>query len=478
VSGLEYRWLSALLGAVQADWLSLAGIPLALLVSVHVLLRKREVGSSIGWIGLAWLSPIIGSVLYFIFGINRVTRKAQRMRDRPVRGARRRPPVAGRDTHLAPLERAAGQLTGRVAESGNALRVLHNGDEAYPLMRAAIEGARHSIALGSYILFDDAAGGPFIDALIAAQGRGVAVRVLIDGIGSGYFRSKAYERLHAAGVPVARFMHSSLPWRMPFLNLRSHKKILVADGRLGFTGGMNISAGNLVATHPPAPIRDTHFQVQGPVVNQLVEAFARDWSFETGETLEGDAWFPEAEEPGDALARVVTSGPDQDIEKIEFLVLQAISCARQSVRIITPYFLPDERLITALALAAMRGVEVDVVIPRDGDHPTVTWAAHANIGPLLAEGCHVWLNPPPFEHTKLMIVDSEWAFIGSANWDMRSFRLNFELNLEVYDSALAQQLEQVVLSRRSHRLLATDLAARSLPFRLRDAATRLMLPYL
>jgi cardiolipin synthase len=475
---LEYRWLHALLGAVRADWVALAGIPLALLVTMHVLLRKREVGSAIGWIGLAWLSPLLGAVLYFIFGINRVQRKAQRLRDRPVRGRRRRPPAAGRDSHLAPLERAAGQITGRVAESGNALVVLNNGDEAYPAMRAAIEGAKHSIALASYILFDDTAGGPFIDALIAAHERGVAVRVLIDGIGSGYFHSKAHARLRAARVPAARFMHSLLPWRMPFLNLRTHKKILVADGRLGFTGGMNISAGNLVATQPPAPIRDTHFRVQGPVVAQLAEAFARDWSFETGENLEGEAWFPDLEEVGGVLARVVTSGPDQDIEKIEFLVLQAISCARTSVRIITPYFLPDERLITALALAAIRGVEVDIVIPAEGDHPTVRWATWANIGPLLKEGCNIWLNPPPFEHTKLMVVDGEWAFIGSANWDMRSFRLNFELNLEVYDEALAQQLEAVIMSRRRQRLLAAELTARSLPIRLRDAATRLMLPYL
>jgi cardiolipin synthase len=478
VFGLEYRWVYGVFGTVHSDLVALFGIPLALLVTIHVLLRKREVGSSIGWIGLAWLSPLFGTALYFLFGINRVRRKAQRLRDRPPRGRRRLPPSAEHKTHLAPLEIAAGRITGRIAENGNALRILHNGDQAYPLMLAAIEGAQRSIALASYILFDDAAGGPFIDALIAATARGVAVRVLIDGFGSGYFHSKAYSRLRQARVPVARFMHSSWPWRMPFLNLRTHKKILVVDGGVAFTGGMNISQGNLVATHPPAPIRDTHFQVSGPVVNQLTEAFARDWSFETGEDLGGELWFPEQQEAGGALARVVTSGPDQDVEKIEFVVLQAISCARQSVRIMTPYFLPDERLITALALAAMRGVEVDVIFPSRGDHPSVAWASNANIGPLLNEHCRVWLNPPPFEHTKLMVVDGEWAFIGSANWDMRSFRLNFELNVEVYDAAFAQEIETIIVSRRRERLLASELSERSLPVRLRDAAMRLMLPYL
>jgi cardiolipin synthase len=476
--GLEAQWLISLFGKVRADVLAATGIPIALLVTFHVLLRKREVGSSIGWIGLAWLSPIFGAILYFMFGINRVRRRAQRLRDRPQRRHRHRRIQTVEGGHLAALERSALQITGRPTETGNALEIFENGDAAYPSMLAAIGGAGKTVALSSYILFDDAAGALFIDALIAATARGVAVRVLVDGYGSGYFRSEAFNRLRAGHVPVARFMHSSLPWRMPFLNLRTHKKILVVDGRLGFTGGMNISAGNLVATNPPDPIRDVHFGVRGPVLNQLTEAFARDWAFETDEQLDDDDWFPEQEDAGEAVARVVTSGPDQDIEKIELTVMQAISCARHSIRIVTPYFLPDDRLLTALALAAMRGVEVDIVIPKISDHRSINWALAANIVPLLQAHCRVWLSAPPFEHTKLMVVDSEWSLIGSANWDMRSFRLNFELNVEVYNSALARQLNTMVESRRHQRLLEAHLAARPLPVKLRDAAMRLMLPYL
>ena len=239
-------------------------------------------------------------------------------------------------------------------------------------------------------------------------------------------------------------MHSPLPWRMPFLNLRTHKKILVVDGRVGFTGGMNIGGENVLASRPRDPVRDTHFHLRGPVVGQLTEAFARDWSFVTNEDLEGEEWFPAIDGDGPANARVITSGPDADIQKIEFMVLEAIACAHRSVRIKTPYFLPDERLVTALALAAVRGVAIDIVLPARSNHIDMDWALRANVRPLLQRGCRIWLNPPPFDHSKLMVVDGEWSLIGSANWDARSFRLNFELNVELYDPALAAVLAATI----------------------------------
>lgn len=165
--------------------------------------------------------------------------------------------------------------------------MFRNGDAAYPVMLAAIREARTSIGLSSYIFRDDATGREFCDALVEAQARGVKVRVIIDGIGGGYFRAPVYRRLTAAGVPAALFMHSALPWRMPFLNLRSHKKLLVIDGRIAFTGGLNISHPNRVALKPEHPIRDTHFRMTGPVVEQLAAAFAADWAFVDGEILDG-----------------------------------------------------------------------------------------------------------------------------------------------------------------------------------------------
>jgi cardiolipin synthase len=472
-------WLPRPISAVPHELVLAVGLVVAVAVTIHVLLRKRDIGAAIGWIGLAWLSPILGGLIYFVFGINRVRRRARKLRDDP-RGARRRhgPIEPSRDDHLAPLERAATAITGRPPESGNAVRVLHHGDEAYPDMLAAIAGARDSIALSSYILRDDEAGGTFIDALIAARQRGVETRVLIDGIGGGYFLSPAFDRLSKAGVPAARFMHSPLPWRMPFLNLRTHKKILVVDGRIGFSGGMNISAQNVLASHPREPVRDTHFRWDGPVVRQLTEAFVQDWNFATDETLDGPAWFPGLAPSGQAVVRVVTSGPDQDLEKIMFLVLSAISCARASIVVMTPYFLPEERLVTALALASLRGVSVDIVVPRESDHRMIDWATRAQIGPMLDHGCRLWLNPPPFDHSKIMVVDECWCLVGSSNWDMRSLRLNFELDLEVYHSDLAAELSALAKRCMAEQVTVADLNARRLPARLRDAGLRLLLPYI
>ena len=479
----ETAWLLGVLHLVRADIVAPIGFLLAIGSTIHVLLRKRDVGAAIGWIGLAWLAPIIGSALYFVFGINRVERRARRMgRDRQRDGRETSAPASDIPAHLEPLERATRHLTSRTAEAGNRITMFENGDEGYPPMLAAIAAATSSVALSSYIFRDDEAGLQFIDAVAAAHKRGLQVRVLIDGVGGGYFTSRAYHRLRAAGVPVDRFMHSSWPWRMPFLNLRSHKKILVVDGRVGFTGGMNIARENIMALQPQDPVRDTHFRFEGPVVAQLVEAFAQDWSFATDEDLEGPAWFPSLDpvgEPGgDAVARVVTAGPDDDLEKIECVLLEAVSCARNSVQLMTPYFLPDERLVSTLAMAAMRGVEVDVIVPERSDHRMIDWAFHAHVGPLLEPGVRVWRNPPPFEHTKLLLIDRTWCFIGSSNWDMRSLRLNFELNVEVYHDGLCERLDALIQKRKRIRLTADELAARSVPQRLRDAAVRLFLPYL
>jgi cardiolipin synthase len=314
--------------------------------------------------------------------------------------------------------------------------------------------------------------------LIRAKQRGVEVRVLIDGYGGGYFTSSTYRRLHRAGVPAARFLHSTLPWRMPFLNLRSHKKILGIDGRTVFTGGLNIGAENLTQSHPKHPVFDTHFKFEGPVVAQLIDVFAADWQFATRERLSGDAWFPALAASGESTARVVTSGPDNDLEKIEFVILQALSCARTSIKIMTPYFLPDERIITALSLAAYRGVEVDLVLPEHSNHPTVDWGSRVQMAPLLNAGCRVWTYPAPFNHSKLMTIDSLWALVGSANWDVRSFRLNFELDLEVYHSGVVQQIDSLIAAHQGTRLNAGILQGRSLPLRLRDGAARLLVPYL
>lgn len=465
---------------------ALAHVGLATWVTLHALLNKRDVAATIAWIGLAWLSPMIGSLLYGVFGINRVERRALRSRGRRASPRRAEThdqqadamlaaPVAA---HLAPLGQAIDTLTRRPSRAGNALRLLRNGDEAYPPMLQAIAGAERSVALACYIFADDAVGRQFIDALAAAHRRGVQVRVLLDGIGSGYFFSPAYARLRAAGVTVERFMHTRVPWRMPFLNLRNHKKILVVDGRHAFTGGINITAENLVAAQPATAVRDVHFAVAGPVVAQMMEAFALDWLFASGEELGGPLWFPALAPAGTAGARVISSGPDHELERIGLAMIAACGVARRSIQVMTPYFLPDERFMAALSLAALRGVAVDIVVPEQADHRLLDWAMRAHLGPLIAAGARLWLAPPPFEHAKLMAVDGEWSLIGSANWDMRSLRLNFELNLAVTCADFAATIAAAIAAGQGKKLTLEALNARGMAERLRDSAARLLLPYL
>ena len=263
---------------------------------------------------------------------------------------------------------------------------------------------------------------------------------------------------------------------MPFVNLRNHRKVMVVDGRIGFTGGLNIGAENISADKPPFVVLDTHFQLEGPIVEQLTDAFADDWLYTTGEKLLTENWFPPLENAGQALARVVTSGPDEDMEQIEFVALHAISCAQKSVRVVTPYFLPPDPLTMALGLAALRGIKVDIVLPDHSNHALLDWARRIPLRPLIEAGCRVWLTAPPFDHSKLMVIDDAWAMVGSANWDTRSFRLNFELNVELHDPDFAVKVAAIAPAAR--RLTLAELDADPLPIRLRNSAARLLQPYL
>jgi cardiolipin synthase len=286
--------------------------------------------------------------------------------------------------------------------------------------------------------------------------------------------------LAAGGVDVAKFMDSPIPFRNPYMNLRNHRKILVVDGRVAFTGGMNIREGCLLHRNPSHPVQDLHFRVEGPVVGEIMDAFTTDWGFTTQEHLGGDTWYPALGPRGPIVARGIPDGPDEDFETIRWAIHGALSVAQRSVVIMTPYFLPDQSLITTLNLAALRGVDVDIVLPEVCNLRFVQWACMAQLWQVLERGCRIWLSPPPFDHTKIMLVDDAWALIGSANWDPRSLRLNFEFNVECYDTELVARLSALAAGRRnaSRELTLEDVNRRSLPVKLRDGVARLFSPYL
>jgi len=455
---------------------------LAGLVTIDVLLKKSDVRAALGWISAAWLSPILGSLLYYMFGINRVTRRALKLRRRNQSQAKRPPHGAepAASPNLATLAEVGRRITESPLIAGNRIEILQGGDEAYPAMLKAIDEAKNTVVLASYIYIEDAAGRKFSDALIAANNRGVKVRVLLDSVGVGYFFPRAYLRLKAAGVPVARFLHTWVPWRMPFLNMRNHRKILVTDGATSFVGGMNISQGHARSLADGHYIEDIHFKIEGPVARSLMDAFARDWSFTTDEALDEDYWWPPVGEQGGLQARGIRSGPDADLYKIEMLAGAAINLAKKRIRIVTPYFLPDQRLQFAIAQACIRGVEVDIVIPEHSDHLIMQWAMMGHLRFFNHIAVNIYLGARPFDHSKLLTVDGEWALIGSSNWDARSFRLNFEYDVECYGADLTRQLDAIVDAKiaRARKVSYRELVSRPVVIRLRDAAARLMMPYL
>jgi cardiolipin synthase len=464
---------------------------LASTVSAHIVLTKADVRASIGWVGLVWLTPVIGSALYAMFGINRIRRQAGRMRrgrkmpwTQPPRHFVLSPsPVALPDGVPAanrPLARLVGAITKVSLTAGNAVDLLVNGDEAYPAMLDAIESAERSVALATYIFNRGRAADRFIDAMERASRRGVAVRVLIDGVGARYSHPPVESSLRRRGITVARFLPPTMPWRHPYFNLRNHRKLMVVDGEVGFCGGLNIQDGCLLSIEAEQHIQDLHFRFRGPVVGQLMKALAFDWAFTTKEELAGPAWFPGIVPAGAVLARGIADGPDEAYEALLMTILGALSQATRSIRIVTPYFLPDGTLIDALRVAALRGVQVDIVLPAQGNLRFVEWAAAAQLSQVVRWGCRVHRSAPPFDHSKLFIVDDEWCMIGSANWDPRSLHLNFEYAVECYSRELVARLAEVVRIKiaGARPLTVAELDGRSLPVKLRDGAFRLAQPYL
>ncbi len=466
-----------------------------LLASSHTLLHKRDNRAVTIWIGVIWTLPALGPLLYLALGVNRIRRHAVKLgvhktRSRPVPENLGEPEHDGAE-HLKHIAAVVNRVTTQPLTAGNKIEPLVNGDEAFPAMLAAIDAAKKSVTLVSYIFDNDASGRKFVDALERAVKRGLAVRVLVDAAGTRYSFPPITWKLRAANIPFGKFLPTSIltPWRVATINLRNHRKSLIVDGEIAFTGGMNLRHGNMLAEKPAQPVQDLHFRVTGPVVTELQEAFANDWAFTTDEILDDETWFPDSEtrflraeypNAGDIIARVIPDGPDADFENARWTLLAALAEAQTSVKILTPYFLPDTALITALNLAALRGVRVDIILPEKNNLPFVHWASRSLWWQVLERGCKIWLTPPPFDHSKLMIVDNHWVLLGSANWDARSLRLNFELNVECYSREFAAQMESLIEKKISaaREVTLAEADGRSVPEKLRDATARLFSPFL
>ena len=352
----------------------------------------------------------------------------------------------------------------------------------FPAMLAAIDTARHSINMSTYILGKDTVGKRTIHALCAAAERGVQVRVLVDGVGTSRSAIAMARKLKGSGADLAVFHPLfGLPMRRPSINMRNHRKILTIDGYTGFTGGINISSRHFFSRwRKQPPVRDVHFRIQGPILQWMQEVFSLDWQASRGEVLEGENFFPEPGYPGTDLIRAVPSGPDEYLEHIYEIILGALRSAQRSVLIMTPYFIPDRAILHSLRSTVLAGVAVNLYLPEKSDHPLVQGASMAYLPELMDAGVRIVLVPPPFVHSKVMVVDDAWSLIGSANLDPRSFRLNFEFDLEVYSTGLAEELTLYArdLSSGGTVLQPGTLESRPLATRLMEGAVKIFSPYL
>lgn len=461
--------------------LSLAGsLPLTLYLitglgaGVHALLTKSDPRSAVSWMALCVFVPYGGALLYWLLGINRVRRRQLSPAGAPSQTAARASALLSGP--LSAQVRIGDALTHRSLEVGNSIEPLENGELAFPRMLDAIGEARESVWLATYIFQTDPVGGEFIKALGAAVQRGVSVRVLVDGIGEWYDWPHAVPQLRRAGVPTARFLPPRLLPPNLSLNCRNHRKILITDGCTAFIGGMNLG-GREVGGGTGRRITDIHFRLRGPVVTQLAETFAEDWEFAAAERL---PLPPRPAAAGESDCRVITGGPDQDVDKLLLILLSALSSAEHHVQIMTPYFIPPLELVAALEATALRGVIVSVVLPRRSNLRYIDWATLHWIPALVARGVQVHLQPPPFSHAKLFVVDGRYAHIGSVNVDTRSLRLNFEIAVEVYDERFGGQLSAFIAERERATPPLTVRESESVPLlpRLRNALCWLVSPYL
>lgn len=463
-------------------------INVALLAIGHALLHKRTSQAALGWIATCILFPLAGPALYFFFGINRVFSRAKQLWDEslPLQELPEKQKSLYVKQNNVTLPREFSELaaffnavTDNPLLPGNRVNALHNGEQAYPAMLEAIAQARHCVYLSTYIFRADKTGLAFSDALAAAQARGVEVRVLIDGYGDLYYFPRGSAHLKKRGLKVRRFLPFMLIPPSAYLNLRTHRKILAVDGRVAFVGGMNVGDHHLAdVTDNPKRVVDLHFRLSGPIVAQLEAVFLRDWAFTARERI---APTPVAHDAtGSAICRAVTDGPNEDVDKITLSLVSAVSAARRSVSIMTPYFLPPRELIGVLQGAALRGIDVSVILPAKNNLFFVHRATRNMLWELLQHGVKVYYQPPPFVHSKLFLIDERYAQVGSANLDPRSLRLNFEIMVEIYDEEFAREMAAHFdkVKRRSAQITLADADNRPLHTRLLDAAFWLFSPYM
>jgi cardiolipin synthase A/B len=463
-------------GQVLATAFAALGFAAAAAASVHALHFKRRPQSAFAWIAVCLTLPLLGALLYYLFGINRVQTRARKLLTRhplpdcPTEYVGTPPP------QLQPLARLGSAVSGWPLAAGNRIELLFDAAAIFDAMIDAIERAREYVYFSTYIFDGGPLGRRFVAALSAAAQRGADVRVLLDGVGEWYSWHRVSKLLHGTPVRFARFLPPRLLPPAFSINLRNHRKILLVDGLEAFTGGINVRDRYL--EDGELRIVDSHFRLSGPVLAQIETVFLRDWHFATRDP--GIAARRVPQPTGTALCRAVADGPAAGLDRLTTLLTGAIGSARRRIAIMTPYFVPPRELISPLLAAALAGVDVAVILPERNNLPYVHRATRHMLWELLERGVHIYYQPPPFVHSKLFYIDDHYALIGSSNFDSRSLRLNFEMNVEVYDrdtvTKLAEHFEAT--RARSRRVTLAEVDARPFLTRTIDGFAWLFSPYL
>lgn len=472
---------------------SLASYACALVAIIDILLKRRDPRGMIAWIFALIFLPIVGVALYALIGYPPLYRKVRRREKRKriiaaALAARSQATVAAHpaDTALATdaAQRSLMAMASAISETsptgGNAVEIHHDAERMFTALFAMIESARSHVHIEYYIYADDETGQTLGDLLARKVRDGVEVRLLLDAVGC-WKLSRAFVRdLHSRGVRVAFFLPWGLTTRRLNINCRNHRKLVVVDGTRAVIGSHNIADEYRGRKAKFGPWRDTTLCIHGPAAAQLQEIFAEDWHFATRESLLTERYFPPLEPAGRQVMQIIPSGPDRRPRILDHLLFAAVSDARHGVLLITPYFVPDNAMLLALESAALRGVRVRLLLPSKSDHWMVLWAGRATYQELLEAGVEIYEYDRGMLHSKVVVVDQRWAMVGSANMDVRSFRINFELTSILYDADAARLLEADfdALLASSHRVLPGEIAAYSFGQQLALGAARMATPIL
>ncbi|MCK6485933.1 MAG: cardiolipin synthase [Phycisphaerae bacterium] len=454
-------WASLLYTLVANYALSVAAI-------IYILRRRKEPAAMMAWILIVILLPIVGILLFLLIGESRIQRHVKKRRRRR---SKIEPNLARQLDDLAPLQVTRSPRTldprlrdlVRVATAtgqhpplwGNEVTIYVEAERTFLALSLAIQAARHHVHMEYYIFQPDETGRAIRDLLIEKVRQGVCCRLLLDAVGSWSLKRGFVRTLTDGGVKVEFFMPPRLNARLLRLNCRNHRKLVVIDGKVGFTGSQNIGDEYLGRKSKLGPWRDTHLRLAGPIAEHLQEVFVEDWHFATGEDLsQEEALFPPIKEAGPSPVQIVASGPDRPVSSLHLILMAAVAAARKSINIMTPYFVPDESMVLALQAASLRGVQVQLLLPRQSDNWFVLWAGRSYYEELLHAGVEIYEYTGGMMHSKVVVVDNAWSMVGSANMDVRSFRLNFELTAMLYDERVAHELTEdfAALKERSRRI--------------------------